>query len=77
MDIVTTINGTNKIEIVYREKYDNGKKARAKKANFISYLLATYCVINLRGIPEEKKKHYPYETRAPSKLINRCGFLEK
>ena len=74
---VTTLHGFKMIALAYREKYDNRKKAKSKKANFISYFLATDCVTTLPGIPEEKKKHYPYETRAPSKLINRCGFLEK
>ena len=74
MDVVTTIDGTKMIEIVYREKYDNGKKARAKKANFISYLLATYCVINLRGIPEEKKNIIHMKQDLHQRLSTAAGF---
>ena len=34
-------------------------------------------VTPLPGILEEKKLHYPYGTRNPSKLINRCKFVEE
>ena len=41
VDGVTTLDGFNMIALAYRAKYDNGKKSKAKKANFISYFLAT------------------------------------
>ena len=44
------------VALAYREKSDNGKKAKAKKDNFLSYFLATYRVTTLPKIPEEKKK---------------------
>ena len=65
------------IALAYHEKYDNRKKAKSKKANFISYLLATDCVTTLPGIPEEKKLNYPDGTRSRSKFINRCKFVEE
>ena len=41
MAAVTNLNEVKMIALACREKYDNGKKAKAKKANFISYFLAT------------------------------------
>ena len=73
---VTTVDGFKMIALAYRAKSYNGKKEKAKNANFISYFLATDCVTTLPGIPEEKKQNYPYGTRAPSKLMNRCKFVE-
>ena len=55
MDAVTTLDGFNMIALAYGEQSDNGKKAKAKKENFIRYFLATDCVTKLPGIPEEKK----------------------
>ena len=48
---VTNIDGVNMIALAYHEKSDNGKKAKAKKANFLSSFLATDCVTTLPGIP--------------------------
>ena len=76
MAAVTTLDGVNIIALACRAKYDNYKKAKAKKANFLSYFLATDCVTTLTGIPSEKKLQYSDGKRAPSKLINRCKFVE-
>ena len=57
------IDGVNMIALAYRAKYDDGKKAKSKKYNFLSYFLAIDCVTTLLGIPAENKQHYPYETR--------------
>ena len=77
MDAVNTLYGVNMIALAYRAKSDNGKKSKANKANFLSYLLATDCVATLTGIPEEKKQYYPDGTRAPSKCIYSCKFVEE
>ena len=74
---VTNIDGVNMIALAYHEKSDNGKKAKAKKANFLSYFLATDCVTTLPGIPEEKKQHDPDGTISPSKFTNRLKFSEE
>ena len=76
MAAVTTLGGFGMIELSYRAKSDNVKKAKAKKYNFLSYFLATDCVTTLLGIPEEKKLNYPDGTRAPSKFINHFKFVE-
>ena len=34
---VTALDGVKMIEVSYRAEYDNGKKAKAKKFNFLSY----------------------------------------
>ena len=73
---VTNINEVKMIALAYSEKYDNGKKAKAKKAKFLSYFLATEFVTTLLGIPEEKKRQHADGTRDPLKLINRCKFAE-
>ena len=52
---VTTLDGVKMIALVYREKYDNGKKAKAKKANFLSYFLAAECVTTPTGTPTDNK----------------------
>ena len=68
---VTNLYGVKMISLAYREKSDNGKNSKDKKAKFIGYLLSTYCVTTLPGTPEEKKLHYPDGTRSPQKFINR------
>ena len=65
------------IALAYREKSDNGKKAKSKKANFLRYFLETDCVTTLPGIPTEKKQHYPDGTIAQSNFINRNNFVEE
>ena len=65
MAVVTNLNGVKMIALACREKYDNGKKAKAKKANFLSYFLATECVTTLLGIPSEKKRQHAEGTRDP------------
>ena len=77
MAAVTTLDGVNIIALACRAKYDNYKKAKAKKANFLSYFLATDCVTTLPGIPEEKKQHDPDGTISPSKFTNRLKFSEE
>ena len=72
---VTTLYGFKMIELAYRAKLDNVKKAKTKKANFLSFF-STYCVTTLTCIPEEKKRNYPDGTRAPSNFINCYNFLE-
>ena len=59
MSELTTIDGVKMIALAYRAKSDNGKKAKAKKANFLSYFLETHYVTTLPGIPADKKQHYP------------------
>ena len=73
---VTTLNGVKMIVLAYCAKYDNGKKAKSKKANFLSYFLVTDCVTTLPGIPEDMKRHYPFGTRASSNIVNHCKFVE-
>ena len=63
MDAVTTLYGVKMIELAYRAKYVNGKKTKSKKANLLSYFLATDCVTTLPDI-------YPDGKRSSSKLIN-------
>ena len=65
MAVVTNLNEVKMIALACREKYDNGKKAKAKKANFLSYFLATECVTTLLGIPSEKKRQHAEGTRDP------------
>ena len=74
---VTTLNGVKMIALAYRTKYDNGKRAKAKKANFLRLFLETDCDTTLPGIPAGKKRHYPDGKRYPSKFINRCKFVEE
>ena len=63
MAAVTTLYGVKMIALAYRTKSDNRKKAKAKKDKFLTYFLATDCVTTLPGIPEQKKRNYPYGTR--------------
>ena len=77
MPAVTTPGGVKMIALAYRAKSYNGKKAKAKKANFLGYFLATDCVTTLPGIPVENKQHDPDRKIAPSKFINRCKFVEE
>ena len=77
MAVVITPYGVKMIALTYHEKSDNVKKAKAKKANFLSYFLATDCVTTLPGIPEEKKQHDPDGTISPSKFTNRLKFSEE
>ena len=65
MAVVTNLNEVKMIALAYCEKYDNSKKAKAKKANFLSYFLATECVTTLLGIPAEKKQQHTDGTRDP------------
>ena len=65
------------IALAYRAKSENGKKGKAKKANFLSYFLARDCVTTLPGIPEKNKRRYPDWTIFPSKFTNRCKFVEE
>ena len=65
MAAVTNLDVVKMIALAYREKYDNGKKEKSKKANFLRYFLATDCVTTLSGIPAENNRHYPDGTRAP------------
>ena len=58
MTVVTNLYGVKMIALAYHEKSDNVKKAKAKKANFLSSFLATDCVTTLPGIPSDKKRHY-------------------
>ena len=51
MAAVTNINGDKMIALAHRAKSDYSKKAKSKKANFLSYFLATDCVTTLSGIP--------------------------
>ena len=74
---ITTLYGVKMIALAYRAKYDNGKKAKAKKGNFIINFLATDCVTTLPGIREENKRHHPNGTRSPSKFSNCCKFVEE
>ena len=76
MVALTTLDGVKMVSLVYRAKSDNGKKENSNKANFLSYYLVIDCATTLLGIPADKKQHYPDGTRAPSKFINRCNFLE-
>ena len=41
MAAVTTLYGFKMIELAYRAKLDNVKKAKAKKANFLSFFYHT------------------------------------
>ena len=75
MAAVTNLDGVNMIALSYRAKYDNGKNANAKKANFLGYFLATKCFTTLPGIPAENKRHYTCGTRSPSKFINCWKFV--
>ena len=65
MAVVTNLNEVKMIALACREKYDNGKKAKAKKANFLSYFLATDCVTKLSGIPSENKQQHTDGTIDP------------
>ena len=51
MSDVTTLNGVKMVALAYSVKSDNNKQTKAKKANFLSYFLATDCVTTLPGIP--------------------------
>ena len=51
MDAVPNLFGVKMIELVYRAKYDNRKKAKTKMANFLGCFLATECFTTLPGIP--------------------------
>ena len=74
---VTTLNEVKMISLVYCEKLDNRNKAKAKKPNFLSYFLATYCVTTQLRIPVKKKQHYTHGKKSSSKFINRCKFVEE
>ena len=51
---VSTLDGVNMVALAYRAKSYNGKKAKAKKANFLGYFLATDCVTTLPGIQQRR-----------------------
>ena len=65
MAAVTILDGFNMIALAYREKPDNGMKAKAKKAKFLGYFLATGCVTILPGIQLYKEENYTDGTRSP------------
>ena len=77
MAAVTTLYGFKMIALSYPAKTDNCKKAKDKKAKFLSYFLATDYVTTLPGIPVENKGHYPYGARYQSKITNCCNFVEE
>ena len=55
MNAVTTLYVVKMIALAYREKYDNKKKEKSKKANFLRMFLAKDCVTTISGTPSEKK----------------------
>ena len=77
MAAVTTLDGVNMIALAYRAKSEYGKKAKAKKDNFLSCFLATDCVTTLPGILADKKRYHPDGIRAQSNFISRCKFVEE
>ena len=56
MDAVTTLDGVKMIALAYRAKSENGKKAKAKRANFLSTILSTFTEINKINIFTKQKK---------------------
>eukprot|EP00957_Ditylum_brightwellii_P109107 8323846-Ditylum_brightwellii.AAC.1 len=72
----TTIDGLKLTALAYRDKFNCHRKSKAKKSNFYSYYIATDCCTTWSG-KSAGKRHYPYGSRDPFKLIPWCNMVEE